>query len=306
MLSGRVFITGGAGFIGRAIITRARREGWPARFTVFSRDDHKHAAMLRDFPGVTCLRGDVAGPLEHLSAAMAGHDTVIHAAANKHVDLSEMNVTETIRNNVDGSLNVARAAALAGVTRVVGISTDKAAGPVNVYGVTKFLMERAFVEANRWGGPAFTCARYGNVIGSSGSVLTVWRKQIAEGRPVTVTDPDMTRFWLTAEQAIDLILEALRADPGVVVVPLLPALRLGDLLEWALPGQPNVVTGLRPGERRHETLLTEDESRHTESKPGYLTWLRTNGVERVAFPGGYRSDAPIRFLTRDEALEMAG
>lgn len=308
MLTGRVFITGGAGFIGRALLERARREAWPARFTVFSRDDHKHAAMRRDYPEAAVIRGDVAGPLEHLAAAMAGHDTVIHAAANKHVDLSELNVAETIRNNVNGSLQVMQAAFQAGVGRLVGISTDKAAGPVNVYGATKFMMERAFIEGNRYGGPLVTCTRYGNVIGSSGSVLTVWRRQLAEGRPVTVTDPDMTRFWLTADQATSLILRALQADPGVVVVPLLPALRMGDLLAWVAPGAEVKVIGLRPGERQHETLLTDEEGRRAELRGDDTVWLRAAADQvgpRGSFGQAYRSDSPLRFLSRAEALEMA-
>lgn len=309
MLTGRVFITGGAGFIGRALLDRARREAWPARFTVFSRDDHKHAAMRRDYPEAAVIRGDVAGPLEHLAAAMAGHDIVIHAAANKHVDLSELNVAETIRNNVHGSLQVMQAAFQAGVGRLVGISTDKAAGPANVYGATKFLMERALVEANRYGGPLVTCTRYGNVIGSSGSVLTVWRRQLAEKRPVTVTDPEMTRFWLTADQATGLIVQALRAEPGVVVVPLLPALRMGDLLAWVAPEAEVKIIGLRPGERQHETLLTNEEGRRSERRTDSAVWLRP-APDQVG-PGGpfgqaYRSNSPLRFLGREEALEMAG
>lgn len=305
MLIGNVFVTGGAGFLARGLYARAREESWPCRFTAYSRDDHKHVALLRDFPEVTCVRGDVAADTDLLAAAMAGHQTVIHAAASKHVDLSEFNVWETHRNNVDGSMNVAWAAIQARVRQVVGISTDKVCYPVNTYGLSKALMEKLFIEANRLSEEtAFTCTRYGNVLGSTGSVVQVWRAMLAKDGRVTATDPDMTRFWLTVDRAVDLIIEALTAPPGSVVVPQLPALRMSDLRAWFMPGVEFRYAGLRPGEKRHEVLLTREEAPFAERVSGNF-WLHpcTAGIVG-GVTAGYSSEAPDRYLTEAELLEM--
>jgi UDP-N-acetylglucosamine 4,6-dehydratase/5-epimerase len=314
MLTGKVLVTGGAGFLARGIYERARRENWPCSFTAFSRDDHKHSDLWRFYPEVKCVRGDVSGDTDYLAAVMSGHDTVIHAAANKHVDLSEFNVIETIKNNVEGSKNVARAAIMARVNRVIGISTDKVCHSVQVYGMTKALMEKIFVEANDWGDTIFTCTRYGNVLGSTGSVLTVWRKMIERDGFVTATDPDMSRFWLTVDQAVSLILIANQEPRKTVCVPLLKSLRMSDIRQWYLPDAEFKYAGLRSGEKRHEELLTEEEYRFVERMGGTIQGAEvvrlhpsTDKTTRDEFPElkcGYRTNKPIDWLTRDEFESM--
>lgn len=314
-LSGNVFVTGGAGFLARALYTRARREGWPCRFTCFSRDDHKHAALLRDFPEVAFVRGDVAGDGELLAAAMAGHQLVIHAAAAKHVDLSELNVWDTKLVNVDGSQSVAWAAIKARVARVIGISTDKVCHPVNTYGLTKALMERLFIEANRLSDrTGFVLTRYGNVLGSTGSVLTVWKAMLAKDGFVTATDPEMTRFWLTADQAVDLILIAEGAPLGTITIPRAPALAMSDMRAWFLPEADFRYQGLRPGEKRYEELLTREEgpfackpicNPHDPNSFFHLLYPQTEQPLALGVDD-YRSDRPDRFLVRDELAAMLG
>lgn len=315
MLFGSVFVTGGAGFLARGLYARARREAWPCRFTAFSRDDHKHAALLRDFPEVRAVRGDVAGDGDLLAAAMAGHSTVIHAAAAKHVDLSEFNVWDTKLTNVDGSQTVAWAAIRARVARVIGISTDKVCHPVNTYGLTKALMERMFVEANRLSeDTTFVLTRYGNVLGSTGSVVTVWKAMLAKDGFVSATDPDMTRFWLTVEQAVNLILIAADAPAGTVTIPRAPALAMSDLRDWFLPGAQFRYGGLRPGEKRYEELLTVEEApfataptNNPYERGGLFHWLYPQTDKPIMRGvGDYRSDRPDRFLIREELAAMLG
>jgi UDP-N-acetylglucosamine 4,6-dehydratase len=313
MLTGNVFVTGGAGFLARALYTRARQEGWPCRFTAFSRDDHKHAALLRDFPEVRCLRGDVAGDGDLLAAAMLGHELVIHAAAAKHVDLAEYSVWATKLTNVDGSQNVAWAAIKARARRVIGISTDKVCHPVNTYGLTKALMERMFVEANRLSDDtSFALVRYGNVVGSTGSVVTVWKAMLEQDGYVSATDPAMTRFWLTAQQAVDLILIALASPAGTVTIPRAPALAMSDLRDWYLPGAEFRYGGLRPGEKRNEELLTREEAPYASppvANPRQAgDFIHCLHPQTGSMVGGqtdnYSSDRPDRFLSRDELAGM--
>lgn len=261
-----VFITGGAGFIARAIYRRAGAESWPWEFTCYSRSDEKHRALNERYPEVGIVRGDITTPdIQHLAAAMRGHDIVIHAAATKYVDRSEMAALDTIRINILGSMNVMEAAFLAGVQHVVGISTDKAAAPVNIYGATKMAMERAFQDyASLTGSPQISLVRYGNVIGSTGSVIPLFKRQLAQDGRVTITNPDMTRFWMSADEAIDIILHALDdAQQGGIALPSdLRSMRIIDVAHAAI-GMANVdsivTVGERPGEKQHETLLLETE-----------------------------------------------
>jgi UDP-N-acetylglucosamine 4,6-dehydratase len=312
-LSGNVFVTGGAGFLARALYTRARLEGWPCRFTAFSRDDHKHAALLRDFPEVACVRGDVAGDADMLAAAMAGHQLVIHAAAAKHVDLAEYNVWDTKLTNVDGSQSVAWAAIKARVARVIGISTDKVCHPVNTYGLTKALMERLFIEADRLSDlTEFVLTRYGNVLGSTGSVLTVWKAMLAKDGFVSATDPEMTRFWLTGHQAVNLILIAAGAPAGTITIPRAPALAMSDMRAWFLPAAEFRYGGLRPGEKRYEELLAREEApfaslpmKNPYEVGAYFHWLNPQTSDPLKLGiDDYRSDRPDRFLARDELAVM--
>ncbi len=263
MLEGRILMTGGAGFLGRAMVRRALREEWPCSFTVLSRDDRKHVAMMARYADVRCIRADIAcTPLELLAAAFRGHDLVVHMGAVKYVDLAETNVFDTVRVNVHGSENVALAAIAAGVPQVVGISTDKAAKPVNIYGATKMAMERLFIEADRMGTDTrFTLCRYGNVVGSTGSVIPKFKEQLARTGEVLVTDPDMTRFWMGVEEAIDVIvLAAAIAQRGSTVIPIPKAATIMQVVHAAVGVDHARIIGVRPGEKRHEDLLGEEES----------------------------------------------
>lgn len=274
MLSGNVFITGGAGFLARAIYRRARAEDWPCKFTAYSRGDATHAKLRELYPEVRTIRGDVADEnVELLASHMQGADYVIHAAATKYVDLGELAARNTVRINVDGSQRVIDAAVRAGVPRTVAISTDKACQPVNVYGMSKAIMERLFQEAgDLYEGCGFTAVRYGNVVGSTGSVATVFERQIREAGTIRITDPRMTRFWMGVDEAINLILFALvDAEPGTVVIP---RPRAADIVTVATAAwgvarlrglvaaeTPQIDTvGVRPGEKRHEALMHAEEA----------------------------------------------
>lgn len=270
MLTGKVLITGGAGFLARAIYRRARAEQWDVRFTCASRDDAKHAALQRRFPEVSTVVCDVGlDSVDRLADLMRGFDTVIHAAAWKYVDRAEAAARATIETNVVGSLNVAEAARRAGVSRVLGISTDKAVTPVNTYGASKMMMERIFQEADRLSETEFTVVRYGNVTGSTGSVIPIWMSDFAAGRALRITDPSMTRFWMSPDEAVDTVLAGLEAPGGTIAIPACRSMSMHDLALMvlgydehdALPTDGRVeVVGIRPGEKRHEALVQKQES----------------------------------------------
>lgn len=267
-LTGNIFVTGGAGYLGSALIQRAHDEHWPCRFTVYSRDAHKHAALINRWPDVSSVIGDIADRTQsdRLTLAMLGHDTVIHAAAFKFVDLSESNVWECVRVNMAGSAAVAESALAAGIKQVVGISTDKACHPVNTYGMTKLAMERLFQEANTWHSETrFHLTRYGNVLAATGSMIQDWKRKLKEQGYVNATDPNMSRFWLSVDQAVDLILLALTEPPGTITIPKLPSLTMKEMETLLLPPGTRVTyDGMRPGEKRYEELLTEEEAPHAE------------------------------------------
>lgn len=280
----KVLITGGGGFMGRAFLRRQERtkdlDDW--EITAFSRDEAKLMRVRTRYPRARVIKGDITAPVESLAQVFAGFDLIIHAAANKLVDVGEWTAFETIRNNVQGAMNIANAARVAGVKRVVGISTDKAVQPVNTYGATKFLMERLFAEANDNGNTEFVCARYGNVVGSTISIITYFREQLANTGKINVTDPAMTRFYMGADEGINTILHTIRfASPGNVVIPPMRAMTTGQVaalaLNWEkgiLLSQPNLeafaleiaadprvnIIGHRPGEKLHESLLHLQES----------------------------------------------
>lgn len=268
----RVLITGGAGFLGRALIRYLNQHRRGMRFTIYSRDEAKHARARAIADNLDFVIGDVLD-YERLSAAMLGHDVVIHTAALKHVPQAETAPREAVRVNVDGSMNVFHAAVRARVDRVVSISTDKACRPENVYGMTKKMMERLAQEYDGYGHTAFTTVRYGNVIGSTGSVIPLFRQQARE-RHFKVTNPNMTRFWLTVKDACELIDQAMTKQPrGTVLIPRLPAtdirttamaaamVELGeryqeDWFKWE-------TIGNRFGEKNHEELLAPEEVAYT-------------------------------------------
>ena len=269
-LKGNILITGGTGTLGSAIIKQGIDEGWDCRFTVFSRDPVKQAHMERAFPSVRYVLGDIRD-FNSLHRAMVGHHTVIHAAAQKHIPQGEANPTDCIEINVIGSQNVANAALQAKVVNVIGISTDKVCEPWNVYGATKMAMERIFREYNALGLTRFKLCRYGNVLGSNGSVLQLWDQQLANGLAPTITDPEMTRFWITEETAVGLVLLAYEAPPGSIVIPLAPALPMAKFARYLLGEEVELnLVGRRPGEKMHETLLASYEATAVQAKEDHL------------------------------------
>lgn len=267
MLKGNIFITGGSGSLGTAILHQAKAEKWPATFTVIARNEPKMNAVRQQFPDARCEIGDVRD-FHWLKTIMPGHNVVIHAGAIKVVPTAEVNVRETVLTNVNGSMNVAMAAVESGVERVIGVSTDKACNPTTIYGSTKHLMEGIFREANSWSSfTSFMLVRYGNVLRSAMSVVPFFEKLIREGKPLTITDYRMTRFWLGMHSgAIDLIQQAVNwpFTPGVILVPKAPMLSMVELA-YALAGDdyPIQETGIRPGEKIHEEMVHEGELLHT-------------------------------------------
>ena len=318
-----IFVTGGAGTLGRAIARKRQEEGWTGRLTVYSTDDHKHALMRKTYPDVQYVQGDIRN-FETLYNAMAGHDVVIHAAAVKVIPTSEFWSVDTYDVNVIGSLNVFQAAIRANVEHVLAISTDKACHPANAYGATKYMMEKAAQEYSRIEGmdTSFHLVRYGNVLESTGSVVEMWKSAIAEGQAIKITDPEMTRFWLSPRQAVEYVLRALKLRTGLVYIPMMPALSIGKLVEYVLedvvdfspspyPSYPKAKIPLRPGEKMHETLLTLEELPRAvdfdfRDYDGYFT-LRPS-TEPTA-PEDVRPEVPYssdiaRELTKDELTEL--
>lgn len=305
MLTGNVLITGGAGFLARGIYRRAQREQWEARFTCLSRDDAKHAALQKRYPEVETVIADVGlDSVDYLTALFRGYDTVIHAAASKYVDRSESTVFSTVKTNVYGTQQVAEACMRARVGRAVVLSTDKACAPVNNYGATKFLAERLFQEADRHGVTRFSAVRYGNVVGSTGSVIPRFLEWASARLPIQLTDPEMTRFWMTVDEAIDTIVRALHPGTpgGVVVIPPMRAASMRDLTRMVLgfeehgelPEDGSVqIIGIRPGEKRHEAILNKQESVRCLRQPdGFYHLLSPDAEPRNPEPFEITSDQP--------------
>lgn len=301
-MNGTVLITGGTGSLGQAVLARAERERWDARFVVYSRDEAKQATLAERFPGVHCVLGDVRDA-DRLEAAMRGVDTVIHAAAYKRVPEAERQPITCANSNVEGSANVVSAARRLGTPQVIGISTDKACSPINAYGFTKALMERMFAaEAlERPEGPAFTVVRYGNVIASRGSVVPMFRAQAARGGPLTLTDPDMTRFWITLDDAVDLIIAGLAIPSGHVLVPRSRASTMRVMAEASAPGVPTVTGVNRGGEKKHEQLMNRHESPYATITHGGFVLAPMTGEPSNLLPGGfeYRSDRAVSYTVAE-------
>lgn len=258
-----ILVTGGSGYFGRGFV-RAALERGAERVCIFSRSESTQALMSEEFnhdPRLRFFIGDVrdAGRLRR---AMEDVELVVHAAALKRVQVGEYDSSEMVKTNVIGAMNVIEAATDAGVQKVVALSTDKACEPANCYGATKLVAEKLFLAANNSrgaNGPVFAVCRYGNVAGSTGSVIPIWRRALEQARIVQLTHPDCTRFWMTLAQAVDLVWQtALAMEGGELVIPTLPAYRLGDLAD-AL-GVSSAITGLTPGEKLHESMQPGETS----------------------------------------------
>ena len=313
-----VLVTGGTGSFGKKFVEIMLREYHPKRLVIFSRDELKQHDMRAggfDHASLRYFIGDVrdAGRLER---ALAGITVVIHAAALKQVPACEYNPFEAIQTNIIGGRNVIDAAINQGVRRTIALSTDKAVNPINLYGATKLCAEKMFVQANAYAGAQgsrFSCARYGNVVGSRGSVIPVFMEQRRRGR-ITVTDPRMTRFWLTLEQGVRFVVSSIeQMHGGEIFVPKIPSMRLVDLAKTIAPGCEIETIGIRPGEKLHEVLVSEDEARNTLEvedryiiQPAHSWWRRENWVNATPLPEGFRyaSDNNERWLSNCELQDL--
>lgn len=267
-----VFVTGGTGSFGQALTQHIVDNYKPRKLILYSRDELKQYEMaqrfpLERYPFIRFFIGDVRD-LSRLEMATREVDYIIHTAALKHVPIAEYNPFECVATNILGTENVVRAALTNGVTRAIMLSTDKAASPTNLYGATKLAAERIFVAANVLAGSRatrFSVARYGNVLGSRGSVVPYFRRLIADGSDhLPITDPRMTRFWITLSQGVYFVLSCLtNMQGGEVFVPKLPSTKMTDLATTLAPHLPQKTVGIRPGEKLHETMVTVDEARDT-------------------------------------------
>jgi UDP-N-acetylglucosamine 4,6-dehydratase len=313
-----VLITGGTGSFGKKFVEIMLREYHPRRLVILSRDELKQHDMREagfDHDSLRYFIGDVRDP-SRLQRAFSGVTVVVHAAALKQVPACEYNPFEAIQTNIMGGRNVIDAAIDQGVGRILALSTDKAVNPVNLYGATKLCAEKVFVQANAYAGARdtrFSCARYGNVVGSRGSVIPVFQEQRKRGR-ITVTDPRMTRFWLTLEQGVRFVIRAIeQMQGGEIFVPKIPSMRLVDLAEAVAPGCAIEFVGIRPGEKLHEVLLSEDEARNAVEldemyiiQPSHPWWKRGNWVHARALPQGFRytSDSNQQWLSHEQLQEL--
>lgn len=268
MTGGRIVITGGTGSLGHALAARAELESWPAQLVIYSRSEARQAAMREQHPRLEYVLGDVRDGAT-LEAAARGADAIIHAAAQKRLPEAERQPITCAQANVLGSATVVEVARRLGVPRVVGISTDKACAPMSAYGFSKAMMERMWqAEAlERPAGPAFTLVRYGNVLASTGSVVPAFRAQAEQGR-LLLTDPTMTRFWLTLDDAVDLVVQAMATPSGTVLVPGSWASSMAVMAEAVAPGVPIKVIGNRGGEKHDEQLLSPHEAPYASRSPG--------------------------------------
>lgn len=320
-----ILITGGTGSFGQQYVKTILRHYRPKRLIVYSRDELKQFEMEHEF-GQDCMRyfiGDVRDR-DRLIQAMNGVDMVIHAAALKQVPAAEYNPMECIKTNIHGAENVIHAALATEVEKVIALSTDKAANPINLYGATKLVSDKLFVAANNVSGghkTRFAVVRYGNVVGSRGSVVPFFKRQIESGcRSLPITDPDMTRFWITLQQGVDFVLKNFsRMYGGEIFVPKIPSVRVVDLAKAMAPNLPHHIVGIRPGEKLHEVMCPADDSHltlefvdHYVIKPAIQFTGRAefsvNGLGeegRAVEPGfEYHSGTNPRFLNVDEIATL--
>ncbi|MBF0126626.1 MAG: UDP-N-acetylglucosamine 4,6-dehydratase (inverting) [Magnetococcales bacterium] len=319
-----VLITGGTGSFGQHLLRTILQTSSPRRLVVFSRDELKQWEMQQNpvFAKASCLRffiGDVRDRLR-LEQAFREVDYVFHAAALKQVTTAEYNPIECIHTNVMGAENVVQAALRSNVKKVIALSTDKAASPINLYGATKLVSDKLFVAANNLAGghrTLFSAVRYGNVVGSRGSVVPFFRKLIADGATsLPITDPRMTRFWITLSQGVGFSISCMKMmHGGEVFVPKIPSMKIVDLAHTMAPGLQYHVVGVRPGEKLHEVMITEDDARSTVElddryviEPTAVWWSRRSFTELGARPvvEGFRysSDNNSQWLNGPELTRM--
>jgi UDP-N-acetylglucosamine 4,6-dehydratase len=315
-----ILITGGTGSFGNKFVEMVLAKYSPRRLIVFSRDELKQFEMRQRLPDkvgspMRYFIGDVRDP-DRLRRAMEGVEIVIHTAALKQVPSCEYNPFEAVKTNIYGAQNVIDAAIDTGVKKVIALSTDKAVSPINLYGATKLCAEKIFIQGNAYAGSKgtrFSCVRYGNVIGSRGSVIPLFKEQQKNGK-ITITDPRMTRFWITLDEAVDLVIKALHhMQGGEIFVPRLPSMKIIDLAQAIAPDCEIEFIGIRPGEKLHEMLITEEEGRNTVAfngmyiiMPNLSWWKRQNYKSGAKLPDGfiYSSKTNEKWLTVKDLKEI--
>jgi UDP-N-acetylglucosamine 4,6-dehydratase/5-epimerase len=311
-----VLITGGTGSLGKALISKLL-DTKVRRIAVISRDELKQHDLRQQFKDerLRWFVGDIRDS-DRLIRAFHGVDFVIHAAALKQVDTGEYNPTEFIKTNVLGSQNVIDAAIMAGVKKVVALSTDKASSPINLYGATKLTADKLFIAANNFShsyGTTFSVVRYGNVMGSRGSVIPLWKSLASQDLPLPVTDKRMTRFWISIDSAVTFVLESLeRMNGGELFVPKIPSMKIIDLAAAVSPKAKIVEIGMRPGEKLHEEMISADDARRTVVLsdrfvvlPVVAEWGFTppNGASMVSdLP--YSSNTNDTWVSKEEMIEF--
>ncbi len=314
-----ILVTGGTGSFGKQFVATVLARYKPRKLIIYSRDELKQYEMAQQFAAdksspVRYLIGDVRDR-DRLTLAMREVDIVVHSAALKQVPAAEYNPMECLRTNVFGAENVVRAALDCGVKKVIALSTDKAANPVNLYGASKLASDKIFVAANNLSGSIgtrFSVVRYGNVFGSRGSVIPFFQKKINEGaRSLPITDPRMTRFWITLQQGVNFVLSCLETmHGGEIFVPRIPSMKITDLAEAMAPGMKHEIVGIRPGEKLHEVMVPEDSGRHTLKledryiiEPDFAFWNRepykNGGAKPVAEGFIYASNSNDEWLDKE-------
>jgi UDP-N-acetylglucosamine 4,6-dehydratase/5-epimerase len=321
-----ILVTGGTGSFGQQFVATVLRKFKPRRLIVYSRDEYKQYEMAQlfgdaQYPNIRYFIGDVRDR-DRLEIALRGVDIVVHAAALKHVPAAEYNPFECINTNVLGAENLVQASIRCGVKRILALSTDKAASPINLYGVSKLAADKIFVAANNLSAPSgtvFSVVRYGNVIGSRGSVVPLFRKLLAQGADsLPITDARMTRFWITLEQGVEFVLSCLALmRGGEIFIPRIPSMKVVDMARALAPGLPHRVVGVRPGEKLHEVMTTRYDTVTTLDlgdryviEPAFASWkrrsFREDGGRPVPEDFEYSSDTNTDWLGAEDLVRLVG
>lgn len=312
-----ILITGGTGSFGQKFAEVILKEHNPKSVRIYDNRELAEVEMERKLndPRLRFFIGDIRDK-DRLSRAMNGTDIIVHAAALKHVPVCEYNPIDAMKTNVEGAINVIDAAIDNSVEKVMNISSDKAVYPINLYGATKMVGEKLFIQSNSYTGAKktmFSCARYGNVIGSSGSVVPLFNEQKSTGE-VTITDEKMTRFWIILEQGVHFVIKSIEImNGGEIFVPKIPSMKIIDLADVIAPEANKKIIGIRPGEKVHEILLTREEARHTKEtndyfiiEPEFSFWDDSNFKDSKHLPDGfeYTSKTNKQWITKEEMKEI--
>lgn len=313
-----ILVTGATGSFGKKFLKILLSEHNPKAVRCFSRDELKQSELAERFPGDDRLRlliGDIRDR-DRVMRATRNVDIIVHAAAMKQVPASEYNPFEAVKTNIFGAENLVEAAITNEISKIMSLSTDKAVNPVNLYGATKLCMEKILIQGNSYAADSpgrFSVVRYGNVVGSRGSILPIFLKQRETG-VVTITDERMTRFWLTLEQGVRFVMAcAQRMEGGEIFVPKIPSMKVTDIAEAVAPDAKREIIGIRPGEKLHEVMLTEDESRHAgefddryEIYPEYHWWTPKTVQPAKPVPDGFRyaSDTNTQWMSPQQLREL--